>query len=331
MANIKFKNKLVISLLALAMLTCNFAYAKKVGGGKSIGKQSSTVTNNQNSLPAKPDATPVGQNTSSAAKPNAAPASAPAPAAQPSRFGGMGGILGGVAAGIGLSYLFSHMGMGGMGEGLASMMSGILMIAVVGFLVMFLIRRFGSQSNMAYKPATPGVFNNANVEPNLNRGWNSTNPSVNQEPQFKSSNLATPILESVGHGSNQSDITPSNMSDKESFLQNAKSLFIQLQEASDQQNLEKLKEYTTPELYELLRQDMLSRVSAYSFTQVLTLAADLIAVEEDGKEYLASTRFSGSLREEKDGPITEFEEVWNWTKPIQGNTGWLLCGIQQIN
>jgi predicted lipid-binding transport protein (Tim44 family) len=330
MVNFKLMNKLVISLLALAMLTCNVAYAKKMGGGKSMGKQSSTVTNNQNSLPPKPDATPVGQNASSAAKPNAAPANTPAPA-QPSRFGGMGGILGGVAAGIGLRYLFSHMGMGGMGDGLASMLSGILMIAVVGFLVMFLIRRFGSKSNMAYAPATPGIFNNANVEPNLNRGWNSTSPSINQEPHFKSSNLATPVLESVGHGSNQSDISPSNMSDKESFLQNAKALFIQLQEASDQQNLEKLKEYTTPELFELLRQDMLSRVSAYSFTQVLTLAADLIAVEEDGKEYLASTRFSGSLREEKVGPISEFQEVWNWVKPIQGNTGWLLCGIQQIN
>jgi predicted lipid-binding transport protein (Tim44 family) len=327
MVNLKFLNKLVISLLALAMLTCNVAYAKKMGGGKSVGKQSSTVTNNQNSLPPKPAAAPVGQNPSSAAKPNAAPA----PVAQPSRFGGLGGILGGVAAGIGLSYLFSHMGMGGMGDGLASMMSGILMIAVVGFLVMFLIRRFGSKTNMAYTPATPGVFNNGNVEPNLNRGWNSSNQSVNQEPHFKSLNSVTPVVGSLGNGPNQSDMSPSNMSDKESFLQNAKSLFIQLQEASDQQNLEKLKEYTTPELFEILRQDMLSRASAYSFTQVLTLAADLIAVEEDGKEYLASTRFSGSLREEKDGPITEFEEVWNWEKPIHGNTGWLLCGIQQIN
>ena len=334
MVNFKLLNKLVISLLALAMLTCNVAYAKKMGSGKSMGRQSSTVTNNQNSLPPKPNATPVGQNTSPAAKPNTAPANTPAPAAQPSRFGGMGGILGGVAAGIGLSYLFSHMGMGGMGgmgDGLASMLSGILMIAVVGFLVMFLIRRFSSKTNMAYAPATPGIFNNANVEPNLNRGWNSTSPSINQEPHFKSLNLATPVVESVGNGSNQSDISPSNMSDKESFLQNAKALFIQLQEASDQQNLDKLKEYTTPELFELLRQDMLSRVSAFSFTQVLTLAADLIAVEEDGKEYLASARFSGSLREEKDGPISEFQEVWNWVKPIQGNTGWLLCGIQQIN
>jgi predicted lipid-binding transport protein (Tim44 family) len=330
MVNFKFINKIVISLLALTMLTCNFAFAKKMGGGNSVGRQSSTVTNNQNSLPAKPAATPVGQNPASAAKPNAAPANTPAPA-QPSRFGGLGGILGGVAAGIGLSYLFSHMGMGGMGDGLASMMSGILMIAIVGFLVMFLIRRFGSKTNMAYAPATPGVFNNANVEPHLNRDWNSTSPSVNQGPQFKSSNLATPVLESVGHGSNQSDISPSNMSDKESFLQNAKSLFIQLQEASDQQNLDKLKEYTTPEMFDLLRQDMLSRASAYNFTQVLTLAADLIAVQEDGKEYLASTRFSGSLREEKDGLISEFQEVWNWVKPIQGNTGWLLCGIQQIN
>ena len=114
-------------------------------------------------------------------------------------------------------------------------------------------------------------------------------------------------------------------------MQNAKSLFIQLQEASDQQNLDKLREYTTPDLFNVLRQDMLARSTAINFTQVLTLAADLVALEEDGNEFLASTRFSGSLREEKDGAVTEFEEVWNWVKPAQGNVGWLLCGIQQLN
>ena len=103
-----------VGLIALVMFTSIPTEAKKMGSGNSVGKQSNTVTKNQSSLPAKPDAAPV--NSAGAAKP-AAPAAAPAaPAAQPSRFGGMGGILGGIAAGIGLSYLFSHMGLGGLGH-----------------------------------------------------------------------------------------------------------------------------------------------------------------------------------------------------------------------
>lgn len=328
MLNFKLINKLVIGFLAVALLTCNFAYAKRLGGGASMGRQSSSVTKNQNSLPPKPTAAPVGEKPTSTVNPTSAPAAPTAPVRQPSRFGGLGGILGGVAAGIGLSYLFSHMGMGGMGEGLASMFSGILMLALVGILIMFLIRKFGPKSNSMFASAPAGSFNRANVEPNFSSNWNSPNQRVNQEPILNNT-ASQPYL--VNGNSSQLDAAPTHLSEKDSFLQNAKSLFIQLQEASDQQNLDKLREYTTPDMFNLLRQDMLNRSSALSFTQVLTLAADLVALEEDGKEFLASTRFSGSLREEKDGPVTEFEEVWNWVKPAEGNTGWLLCGIQQIH
>jgi predicted lipid-binding transport protein (Tim44 family) len=115
--------------IAISVLLVGVPVEAKLGSGNSVGRQSSTVTKNQSSLPAKPVAAPV-----SAAKP-VTPAPA-APVASPSAFGGMGGILGGIAAGIGLSYLFSHMGLDGLGEGIASMVSGLLMfglLALVGF------------------------------------------------------------------------------------------------------------------------------------------------------------------------------------------------------
>lgn len=337
--------KSVAGIFTVAILVSGFtsslAFAKKMGGGMSMGRQSSSVFRNQNSLPPKPTPAPVASNPASSAKPTPAapaPAAPAAPAPQPSRFGGLGGILGGVAAGIGLSYLFSHMGLGGMGEGLASMFSGILMIAILAFVGMFLYRKFAGKSNNMMTPSMAGMPGS----PSSNNSWNANEmQAAKNEPTFQSvpvqavpmatSNQLPLINEQTQSLPIQADLTPSNFSDKESFLNNAKSLFVQLQEASDQQNLETLKEYTTPEFFNLLRQDMLSRTSAIQFTQVLTLAADLIAVEDDGKEYLASVRFSGTIREEKDGPIESFEEVWNWVKPIHGQVGWLLCGIQQLN
>ena len=37
------------------------------------------------------------------------------------------------------------------------------------------------------------------------------------------------------------------------------------------------------------------------------------------------------MREEINGPVEDFAEVWNWSKPMDNSTGWILCGIQQIN
>ena len=174
--------------------------------------------------------------------------------------------------------------------------------------------------------------------------WNATAAQESQTyasstPVPTATNMASsqqlPLIPEVSDNALKSPIhaalTPQAFTDKDTFLENAKTLFLQLQEASDQQNLNVLKEYTTPELFDLLRKDMLARTTAISSTQVLTLAADLLAVEEENNEYLASVRFTGSIREEVNGPVEDLTEVWNWTKPIAGNTGWLLCGIQQIN
>jgi predicted lipid-binding transport protein (Tim44 family) len=329
-----------VGLIALVMFTSIPAEAKKMGSGNSVGKQSNTVTKNQSSLPAKPDAAPV--NSAGAAKP-AAPAAAPAaPAAQPSRFGGMGGILGGIAAGIGLSYLFSHMGLGGLGDGIASMVSGLLMFGLLALVGLWLYKRFANkaQGGLGMTPAPAGMSSSSSSQ----SAWEtqSAPPQHAIQNTAVESHTAASNPSSLGIGSQvggvppisspiQAQLMPGSWADQESFLHNAKSLFLQLQEASDNQNIDVLKEYTTPELFNHLRQDMLGRQTATSYTQVLTLAADLIAVEEENQEYLASVRFSGSIREEKDGPAADFQEVWNWFKPVNGQTGWLLCGIQQLN
>ena len=128
------KRQLFVSIAISVLLVGVPVEAKRVGSGNSIGKQSSTVTKNQSSLPAKPAAAPV----------NSAPTPAApvAPVAQPSRFGGMGGILGGIAAGIGLSYLFSHMGLDGLGEGIASMVGGLLMFGLLALVGFWLYKKF---------------------------------------------------------------------------------------------------------------------------------------------------------------------------------------------
>ena len=75
---------------ALAFTSLHADASKRLGGGKSMGQQSSNVTQREAVKPA-PAATP-------------APSTAPA-MAQPKKSWGMGGMLGGLAAGLGLAWL----------------------------------------------------------------------------------------------------------------------------------------------------------------------------------------------------------------------------------
>jgi predicted lipid-binding transport protein (Tim44 family) len=59
--------------------------------------------------------------------------------------------------------------------------------------------------------------------------------------------------------------------------------------------------------------------------------AKLMGIETLDSSYLASVRFVGTLKEEVDGPTTSFDEVWNLTKPISAQGGWMLAGIQQMD
>lgn len=323
----------ILSVTLTILLGGTVVEAKKMGNGSSVGRQSNTVTNNQSALPPKPAAAPV----NAAPKPSSpTPATPQAPA--PSRFGGMGGILGGIAAGIGLSYLFSHMG---MGAEMGSMVSSLLMVLVVALIGMWLFRKFMSRnaSSPTLSTGIPGMnFQQSDASTDSGNAYPASKASNASPLQSMPTSNQMPLINEPAHNnlnnlpsSVQANLTPNSFADKENFLENAKKIFLQLQEASDQQNIDVLKEFTSPELFTHLRKDMLARATAVSFTQVLTLAADLLAVEEENNEYLASVRFSGSLREEVNGPVEEFAEVWNWSKPMNSSSGWILCGIQQIN
>ena len=152
--------KAVILSFTLIFASISHVEAARLGGGKSIGRAPSA--------PMQKQAAPV-QKPAQQAQP-AAPA--PAPQAAPSRFGGMGGILGGLAAGLGIGYLLSHFG---LGEGAASLITGLLIAMLAGFAIMFVIRKL--------LPAMSGAGQNANV-PNSGMQRSNLEQAPRQEPAF---------------------------------------------------------------------------------------------------------------------------------------------------
>ena len=114
---------------AMAFSMADAQAQKRMGGGNSVGKQQSGVS----------QSTPAGQQ---AAQRQSTPPSA-APQAQPQRNKWLA-PLAGLAAGIGLAALASHLG---FGEELASFML-IALLAVVALVVvrMIMARRAGAQA-----------------------------------------------------------------------------------------------------------------------------------------------------------------------------------------
>lgn len=233
-----------------------------------------------------------------------APTAAPAPsaagaatAAQPRRS--WVGPLAGLAAGLGLAALASHFG---FGEELANM----LMFALIAFAVMavvgyFLRKRAGSQQATM---AGAGAPYNAPA-------------SI-----YQTNNL------SGGSVASASNI-PANF-DTEGFLRNAKVGFIRLQAAHDAGDLADIREFTSPEMFAEIRMDLDQRHGAPQETDIVSLNAEILDVAEESQRYIVSVRFNGMLREEADAAPVAIDEIWHLTKPVTGQGGWVLAGIQQV-
>jgi predicted lipid-binding transport protein (Tim44 family) len=117
---------LLVSVLAFASVSAEAS--KRMGGGKSVGQQSSNVSKKQ----------------------AAPPAQTPPPQAAPAPSRPWGAMLGGLAAGLGLAWLASSLGMGeAFGNILMALLIGAVVLAVIGW---FMRKRMQSNSpNLAYQ------------------------------------------------------------------------------------------------------------------------------------------------------------------------------------
>jgi predicted lipid-binding transport protein (Tim44 family) len=298
--------KAVVLTVVLSFSTIGYVEAKRMGSGKSMGR----------SAPVQKQAQPAqAQKPAQQAQP-AAPAAGNTAAAAPKRSG-FGGMLGGLAAGLGIAYLLSHFG---LGEAAASLFTGLLIALAVGLLLLFLAKRFMPSMSGAGR-TSPAAAGNG-----MQRTAYEHNTTRN-EPGF------VPVAASFGGAAavipEVAKSLPAGF-DEYAFLDNAKHYFVKLQKAWDDGDLNSLREFATPEMFNTLTQDLNARAEASNQTDVVTLNAELLGVETGQDSYLASIQFTGMIREQADAPAAPFTEIWNLSKPTHGSGGWVLAGIQQL-
>lgn len=304
------------------------AEARRLGGGRSVGRQSSNVTQREATPPQAPSQ--QYQSPSNAGRQQGAPAPQ-----QPSRNRWLG-PLAGIAAGVGIASLLSHFGMGGaLAEGLGSM----LMIGLVVLAGVLLFRMFrGARPQPAYAGGAQQPADSPWNQPSRAATADAVVPLRREglDAQAGQSVASAPVsvtgvplapLHAAAPGTATWTI-PADF-DVDAFLRSAKVYFVRLQAAWDAADLADLREFTTPEMFAEIKIDLTERGTAKNETDVVSVDAQLLGIEEQGAMALASVRFTGSLREAPGAAAEPFSEVWNLVKPLSGRDGWLLAGIQQ--
>jgi predicted lipid-binding transport protein (Tim44 family) len=308
----------MVGLLTVGTLASLDAEARRMGGGRSFGRQSdsSMIQRQTTPPPSQPGQPGQGQ---AAQMQRSQPAPAPAAAPQPNRSRWLGPIAG-LAAGLGIAALLSHFG---LGEAFAGAMANFIIIALIAIVAIWLIRKLFGRKRDANAPAYAGGA------PTLNAGGTG----YSQEPRYtappsgsylepQANPVNTPRIEAAA-------AVPANF-DSDAFLRNAKVYFVRLQEAWDAGKMADIREFTTPEMFAEVKIDLDSRGTERNQTDVVQLNAELLGVEDRGDEYLASVRFSGLIRETIGAAAEPFVEVWNLSRSTKTGEGWLLAGIQQV-
>lgn len=285
-------------VLSLGLTVAADAEAKRLGGARSSGMQRQQTTQ-----PATPPA--AQPNTPGATQAAPAAGTAAAAAAAPAKRSWAGPIAG-LAAGLGLAALASYLG---FGEAFAN----ILLIALIGMAVLavigFVMRKRAAGSPLAMAGA--GAQGNAG------------------RPVLGGTRIGSALGGMPAAQVQQAAAIPADF-DAAAFVRNAKAQFMALQAANDTGDLQRLRDYLTPEMFEAARQEIAARGDAQQQTEVFGLEARVLEVVEEADRYIVSVRFTGSVREQAGAVPEDLDEVWHLTKPRAGFGGWVVAGIQQV-
>ena len=118
--------------------------------------------------------------------------------------------------------------------------------------------------------------------------------------------------------------------DRAQVLEAARARFLGLQAAWDAGDVQALGHLTTPEMLQELLAVLTTRATGASRTDVVTLHAELLDVEELGAAWLASIEFSGLIRESTERGAVPFRELWMLAATKDGAPSWRLARQQAL-
>ncbi|WP_151710720.1 Tim44 domain-containing protein [Acinetobacter brisouii] len=313
---------LVATLLMATLLASPFVEAKRAGGGRSHGMTRSVAPSQsyQQRSPSYPTSpTPV--------------------TTQQQKSGSnLGKMVAAGAAGAAVGALATHALANDNNGNAAShpqqaqteQKSGIpswiwfILLAGIGF---FIYRKLSAKKSNNTNPYAP----NQNGTPFTGQPQtNSNNTNIfGQNVGGGYSHNLSPQTGFGGAYTNSGSQLPDG-TEPAAFLRIARQRFNHIQSVNSASNIEEIRRYLTPELYNSMYQDIMANrdQDVAEFSNLNAMIAD--SATENG-QYIISVRFTGTVSEDLNSIPQPFTEVWHFVKPVGSQQDWLVAGIQVEN
>lgn len=279
----------MFALLVAVTFSAPHAEAKKFGGSKSLGKSYKTA----------PAQKQQPQQTDTISKQN--------PTASSGKKGLMGGLLGGLLAGGLLAAFF-----GGAFEGIQFM--DILIMGLIAFLIFKFLKgmRKAKPTAMGHQQAYAG---DSPQEQGQFRQQAGGFGGTTAQPQYQSTDSDVPFNLPPGF-------------DMNGFLHGARDHYRILQGAWNQNELETIREYVSPALFDDLKTER-SKLEGEQHTEVMFVDAELVRADYDASSAHLSVKFSGRYQDRHEGVEEEITDIWHLERDLTvPNAPWLIVGIQ---
>ncbi|HEX5381591.1 MAG TPA: TIM44-like domain-containing protein [Acinetobacter sp.] len=319
------QRSLVAGILAATLLVAPLAEAKRAGGGKSHGMSRSATPTQSYQQPRQ--ATPAQQPV--------------APATAPQKSGpGVGSMVAAGVAGAAIGAVAANAladdNTASQATAAEEEKGGIpswiwILLAAAG--AFFIFRKMGAKKKLTstnpYAPNNGGQaaspFGQAPVAPRASTdntnifgqsvaGGAATQAPVNTAP-FGSAY--------TNSGSQLPDGT-----EPAAFLRIARQRFNHIQSMNTASNIEEIRRYLTPDLYQSMYNDIMTNrdQDVAEFSNLNAMVTD--SATENG-QYVVSVRFTGTVSEDLNSLPQPFAEIWHFVKPAGSTQDWLVAGIQQ--
>jgi predicted lipid-binding transport protein (Tim44 family) len=251
------------------------------------------------------------------------------------------GPIAGLAAGLGLAALASYLG---FGEELMSLMLILLAVVVVFAVFRMLAGRRQASAGQYGQPAMAktGYGNNelgAEARPS-NVSWpaqmgSSAGGSAGVSAGVSAGGSGYAGAAGVG-GAAQVAATDVSAEEIAQFVKVASEQFNKLQSIWDSGDIHTLAEFCTPEMTRELSHQIAGRKGSQNLTQVVQLDSEWLGMADSQDDFgkpvdEVHIRFSGLIREAADAAASDFNEIWTLHRVKNGDTGWQLAGITQVD
>lgn len=209
------------------------------------------------------------------------------------------GPLAGLAAGGLLASMF-------MGDGFEGMqMLDMLIIALIAFLA---FRFIASRRKQQAQPAMAGGV-----------------PYQRDMPQ----SAPASIFGGSSAASVKAPIKAPAWFNETSFVNAGREHFLSLQQHWDANEMDKIAEFTTPQLQAFLQQERADLGDAFQSTYIDNLDVQLDGIDDQADKTIATLTFSGIEKTSRFDQGEAFSESWRMERAQADNQPWLIAGMRQ--